>query len=446
MPQTALFTAHRALLIVVATVLSLLAGCAQTSDSTIRPLATATADSGISAPIRSSAAAPNRAKRYGAVPRQAAGLAKRGRPSTRPAQPVSTGSQALAAAEPPATRVPFAVSLLPPAPAMPESRPAPPATAARTYPWEHVATLQFAEGDARLGERERQVLQAVATLQQQRASAVRVVGHARTADASANDEAADPTELSTDRAFAVAAELGTHGVPRPLIAVEGHGASEPLYEATTVTGAAGNRRAEIFLRATRNTRPAMRPREWDTAIVSTDSAEVAANTDAWRRPPVAVAAAENTASSLLDPLPEPTATAAGKTCQDCGTHVATIRFGSGSASLSKQDRQRLAEIAAMQRERGGVIRIAGHASRAVRAGITPERAAAANQRISEARASSVAEALAALGVATDDLATVGKGASEPLGDASDDNNRRAEIYIDFEASVRLAEAGAGQLP
>ena len=89
----------------------------------------------------------------------------------------------------------------------------------------------------------------VASLHRQRGGTIRVVGHA-----SADTVATDPTghdltddEISLRRANSVAAGLIAMGAARDRVRVEARGGKQPVDNAFTTTGEAGNRRAEIFL-------------------------------------------------------------------------------------------------------------------------------------------------------------------------------------------------------
>jgi outer membrane protein OmpA-like peptidoglycan-associated protein len=78
--------------------------------------------------------------------------------------------------------------------------------------------------------------------------------------------------------------------------------------------------------------------------------------------------------------------------------VAVIEFGDGSSALSDTDRNRLSEIAAMQREQGGALRVIGHAK--------PVSGGTADQQLGSfslalGRAKAVAQELGAEGVPQD---------------------------------------------
>ena len=115
-------------------------------------------------------------------------------------------------------------------------------------------------------------------------------------------------------------------------------------------------------------------------------------------------------------------------------HLATIQFNNGSANLSSRDRQILSQVAQIAAARGGTLRVVGHASRRTQ-DMDPSRHSDVNARISAARASSVAQAIVAMGVAPQRLYVGGASASEPryleVMPSGEAGNRRAEIYIDL---------------
>lgn len=116
------------------------------------------------------------------------------------------------------------------------------------------------------------------------------------------------------------------------------------------------------------------------------------------------------------------------------SRVGVIYFASGSSSLDDRDRQVVREIAAYQRQYGGVLRVIGHASS--RTGdMDPARHKLTNLKVSARRAEAVAQALMNAGVSPDHL-FVGAVADEqkiyqevmPSGEAY---NRRAEVFLDY---------------
>lgn len=113
--------------------------------------------------------------------------------------------------------------------------------------------------------------------------------------------------------------------------------------------------------------------------------------------------------------------------------VATIRFANGSSQLSSHDRQILANVIRLQKERGGRIRVIGHASSRTR-DLDPVKHKMTNFQVSEARANAVAKGLVRMGadervIQIDAVSDSAPMYSEvmPTGEAG---NRRAEIFIE----------------
>jgi flagellar motor protein MotB len=113
--------------------------------------------------------------------------------------------------------------------------------------------------------------------------------------------------------------------------------------------------------------------------------------------------------------------------------VATIRFKNGSSKLSSRDRQILAKVIRLKKERGGRIHVVGHASsRTQNTDLVSHKMI--NFRVSAARADVVARELQRLGADKSQLQidAVSDNLPEyleimPTGEAG---NRRAEIYLD----------------
>lgn len=124
----------------------------------------------------------------------------------------------------------------------------------------------------------------------------------------------------------------------------------------------------------------------------------------------------------------PATTAAGP-----GQLAAIIFFGHGSASLDARDRSVLRDVAALQRQRGGSLRVVGHASSRTR-NSTPDEHQLANFEMSLERANIVLDELVALGVPADAAHAEAVGDAEPVyhefmpsGEAG---NRRVEIFLE----------------
>lgn len=115
-----------------------------------------------------------------------------------------------------------------------------------------------------------------------------------------------------------------------------------------------------------------------------------------------------------------------------GEPVGLIYFRDGSSSLSSDDRQVLRQIADMQIANGWFVSVVGHASMRTDT-MDYARHQQANQRISAARAESVAHQLMEYGVPQSAIRIAAVGAAQPLysevmptGEAA---NRRAEVYL-----------------
>ncbi len=113
--------------------------------------------------------------------------------------------------------------------------------------------------------------------------------------------------------------------------------------------------------------------------------------------------------------------------------VATILFPNGSAELDARDRLILDDVFSLHRQRGGKMRVIGHASHRTR-NLDPATHNMVNYRISAARADSVARELIRRGVRADEISVDARADSEPIyyeimpsGEAG---NRRTEIYFE----------------
>ncbi len=113
--------------------------------------------------------------------------------------------------------------------------------------------------------------------------------------------------------------------------------------------------------------------------------------------------------------------------------VAVIYFGHGSAQLDASDRGVLREVVALHRQRGGTIRVIGHASAHTEV-VDQIGHRIANFEMSSMRANAVAAGLVALGAARDKVRAEAKGDAQPVfhefmptGEAG---NRRTEIFLE----------------
>lgn len=114
------------------------------------------------------------------------------------------------------------------------------------------------------------------------------------------------------------------------------------------------------------------------------------------------------------------------------TRVATIQFPNGSSALSSYDRKILSDVAKLQKQNNGVLRIVGHASQRTR-NMDPSQHAITNLKVSEKRANRVANILRQMGVSSNQVLVAAVGDNQPVflevmpsGEAG---NRRAEIYL-----------------
>jgi outer membrane protein OmpA-like peptidoglycan-associated protein len=124
----------------------------------------------------------------------------------------------------------------------------------------------------------------------------------------------------------------------------------------------------------------------------------------------------------------PLQTAAGP-----GQLAAIVFFGHGSAELDGGDRSVLRDVAALREQRGGSLRVVGHASSRTH-NTTPDEHQIANFDMSLSRANAVLEELLRLGVPADAARAEAVGDAEPVyhefmpsGEAG---NRRAEIFLE----------------
>jgi flagellar motor protein MotB len=117
-----------------------------------------------------------------------------------------------------------------------------------------------------------------------------------------------------------------------------------------------------------------------------------------------------------------------------GELVGVIYFVDGSTRVDARDRRVLGDVVLLQRQRGGVIRVIGHASGRPKA---PDPAAhrLANFALSLDRARNVALALTELGAGAGVLQVVAASDSEPIYDESqptgEAGNRRVEIFLEY---------------
>lgn len=122
-----------------------------------------------------------------------------------------------------------------------------------------------------------------------------------------------------------------------------------------------------------------------------------------------------------------------KTQAGQGQLAAIIFFGHGSAELDARDRSVLHDVATLQQQRGGNLRVVGHASSRTH-NATPEEHRLANLEMSLNRANVVLDELLRLGVPETAAQAEAVGDAEPVyhefmpsGEAG---NRRVEIFLE----------------
>jgi outer membrane protein OmpA-like peptidoglycan-associated protein len=112
-----------------------------------------------------------------------------------------------------------------------------------------------------------------------------------------------------------------------------------------------------------------------------------------------------------------------------------IFFDNGSSRLKPKGKDVLRAVAALQRERGGVLRLIGHASGALSGAVDPAEGAAINRRVAQRRAESTAAELRRLGLASDQIEIGSEGSQAPAYDEAtslgEAGNRRVEIYLEL---------------
>ena len=188
-----------------------------------------------------------------------------------------------------------------------------------------------------------------------------------------------------------------------------------------------------------NSRASIVDDPYATIIVSANGVEMsgaAANT-APAPTGLAVTAPPLAQLASTSPMPEPSlSTALQRPVMGgviSGTKVATILFENGSAGLGGHDRRILREVVRLHQQRGGTVKVVGHASSRTR-NMDPVRHKMVNYRLSADRASEIAAQLRGLGLDPAAVVVDARSDSMPLyyetmpsGEAG---NRRAEIYFE----------------
>jgi outer membrane protein OmpA-like peptidoglycan-associated protein len=108
-----------------------------------------------------------------------------------------------------------------------------------------------------------------------------------------------------------------------------------------------------------------------------------------------------------------------------------VRFRAGSASLTSNARQQIRKIVQMYRQRGGGVRVEGHASSRTR-NMDPVQHHLVNFNVSLNRANAVARELVRQGIPTESVFVAALSDSQPLYyevmPAGDAGNQRVEIH------------------
>lgn len=114
--------------------------------------------------------------------------------------------------------------------------------------------------------------------------------------------------------------------------------------------------------------------------------------------------------------------------------VATVLFANGSSTVGPRGRQVLEQVVKLYKEKGGVVRIVGHASSRTRT-MDPVQHKMVNFKVSVSRADAVARVLLQQGVAKDRIVVGAVSDADPqyfeVMPTGEAGNRRAEVYIDF---------------
>jgi outer membrane protein OmpA-like peptidoglycan-associated protein len=124
-------------------------------------------------------------------------------------------------------------------------------------------------------------------------------------------------------------------------------------------------------------------------------------------------------------------------------HVATFYFANDSAAISPLDHRILQEIVELHRQRGGSVRVVGHAS-TTGAISDPERRRLMNRAVSERRAASIAKQLRSLGLPQAAIEIEARGDTQPLYDErapkTAGGNRRVEVFFEETTDVAAVRA------
>jgi outer membrane protein OmpA-like peptidoglycan-associated protein len=152
-------------------------------------------------------------------------------------------------------------------------------------------------------------------------------------------------------------------------------------------------------------------------------------------PPTDIEAAQGPGSSPMTSFAEPGGippVAGTPAPQVAGDRAAIIGFKGGSARLNAADRGRIRQVASLYRQRGGAIRVEGHASSRTK-DMDPVRHQMVNFDISLNRANVVARELVRAGVPESAVFVAAMSDTRPIYyevmPAGDAGNQRVEIYF-----------------
>ena len=138
------------------------------------------------------------------------------------------------------------------------------------------------------------------------------------------------------------------------------------------------------------------------------------------------------ASRFGAPPPRVPGTFSNGTAAGGAEPFATVRFKAGSAALTGNARQQVRRVAAMFKQRGGAIRVEGHASSRTR-NMDPVQHHLVNFNVSLNRANTVARELVRQGVPSESVFVAAMSDSQPLYyevmPAGDAGNQRVEIHF-----------------
>jgi outer membrane protein OmpA-like peptidoglycan-associated protein len=152
-------------------------------------------------------------------------------------------------------------------------------------------------------------------------------------------------------------------------------------------------------------------------------------------PPADIAAALGAGaapSARFSPPPRVPGTFSNGVANAAGAPAATVRFKAGSAQLTRAGRRQIQQIAGMFRQRGGAVRVEGHASSRTR-NMDPVQHHLVNFNVSLNRANVVAGELVRQGVPAQSVFVAAMSDSQPLFyevmPAGDAGNQRVEIHF-----------------